>query len=52
MDNDVQIIFAGCKARLFNERFRHGDAVMHRLTPGGIAQFDRGIVFDAKKKGG
>lgn len=41
MDNDVQIIFAGRKARIFNERFRHGDAVMHRLTPGGIAQFDR-----------
>ena len=41
MDNDVQIIFAGRKARIFNERFRHGDAVMHRLTPGGIAQLDR-----------
>ncbi|MDD3328322.1 MAG: hypothetical protein PHW25_14665 [Zoogloea sp.] len=39
--DDVQIIFAGRKAHIFNERFRRGDAVMHRLTPGGIAQFDR-----------
>jgi len=41
MDNDVQIIFAGRKARIFNERYRRGDAVMHQLTPGGVAQFDR-----------
>ena len=41
MDRDVQIIFAGRKANVFNQRFKRGDAVMHRLTPGGIAQFDR-----------
>lgn len=41
MDRDVQTILAGRKARLFNEQFRRGDAVMYRLTPGGIAQLDR-----------
>lgn len=41
MDRDVQIILAGRKARLFNEQFKRGDAVMHRLTPGGVAQQDR-----------
>lgn len=37
----MQDIFAGRKARVFNERFRRGDAVLHRLTPGGAAQWDR-----------
>lgn len=41
MHRDVQIILAGRKARLFNEQFTRGDAVMHRLTPGGVAQQDR-----------
>lgn len=38
---DMHDIFAGRKAQAFNARYRRGDAVMHRLTPGGIAQFDR-----------
>ena len=41
MDHDVKIILAGRKAQLFNEQFQRGDAVMHRLTPGGVAQQDR-----------
>ena len=41
MDRDTQIVVAGRKARLFNEQFKRGDAVMHRLTPGGVAQQDR-----------
>lgn len=37
----MKVILAGRKAHLFNEQFKRGDAVMHRLTPGGVVQQDR-----------